>query len=40
MSGLALLGLVLVAYLHRGAVRYLFILFVYLFPRCACFVGF
>ena len=40
MSGLALLGRVLVVYLHRGAVRYLFILLVYLFPRCACFVGF
>ena len=26
--------------LHRGAVRYLFILLVYLFPRCACFLGF
>ena len=40
MSGLALLGRVLVVYLHRGAVRYLFILPVYLFPRCVCFVGF
>ena len=40
MSGLALLGRVLVVYPHRGAVRYLFILLVYLFPRCACFVGF
>ena len=40
MSGLALFGRVLVVYLHRGAVRYLFILLVYLFPRCVCFVGF
>ena len=40
MSGLALLGRVLVVYLHRGAVRYLFFLLVYLLPRCACFVGF
>ena len=40
MSGLALLGRVLVVYLHRGAVRYLCILLVYLFPRCVCFVGF
>ena len=40
MSGLALLCRVLVVYLHRGAVRYLFILLVYPLPRCACFVGF
>ena len=40
MRGLALLGRVLVVYLHRGAVRYLLILLVCLFPRCACFVGF